>query len=71
MRLASLLRDIRVDKGMNQTQLAHQLDRPQSYISRYETGQTRLDLPELRLVCEGMGISLQEIIASFEESDEA
>ncbi len=56
---------------MNQTQLAHQLDRPQSYISRYETGQTRLDLPELRLVCEGMGISLQEIIASFEESDEA
>jgi transcriptional regulator with XRE-family HTH domain len=71
MRLASLLRDIRVGKGMNQTQLAHQLDRPQSYISRYETGQTRLDLPELRLVCEGMGISLQEIIASFEESDEA
>ena len=56
---------------MNQSQLARELGRPQSYISRYETGQTRLDLPELRLVCEALGISLREIIVSFEESDGA
>ena len=70
VRLAALLRDKRVSRGMNQSQLARGLGRPQSYISRYETGQTRLDLPELRLVCEALGMSLREIIVSFEESDE-
>jgi transcriptional regulator with XRE-family HTH domain len=32
--------------GLTQEQLARRLKRPQSYVSKYETGERRLDVPE-------------------------
>lgn len=67
-RLRNLLRQIRVDAGLRQVDLAERLGQPQSYVSKYESGERRLDLLELRQVCEAIGISLQEFIRRFESS---
>lgn len=67
-RLRNLLRQIRLNAGLRQIDLAKRLGQPQSYVSKYESGERRLDLLELRQVCEAMGISLQEFVRRFEGS---
>jgi len=46
-KLCELLIKARKDAGMTQQQLANKLDRPQSFIAKYEQGERRLDLIEL------------------------
>jgi len=67
-RLQSLLREIRLDADLRQSELAKRLGQPQSFVSKYESGERRLDLLELRQVCEAVGISLKEFIRKFEKS---
>ncbi len=64
--LTLLLRQLRQDSGLRQLDLAERLGRPQSYVSKYETGERRLDLIELRAICEVVGSSLGELVARFE-----
>src|SRR5215467_4941308 len=64
--LLALLRQIRVEAGMPQTELAKALRMPQSVVSKYESGERRLDLLELRQVCEAVGISLKDFVARLE-----
>lgn len=66
--LQELLRQVRLDAGLRQTDLAKLLGQPQSYVSKYESGERRLDLLELRQVCEAIGIPLEEFIQKFESS---
>ncbi|MEK6701944.1 MAG: helix-turn-helix transcriptional regulator [Planctomycetota bacterium] len=61
-RFLSLLRQIRLDAGLRQEDLARKLGEPQSFVSRYESGDRRLDVLELRQLCEVLGISLVEFI---------
>jgi transcriptional regulator with XRE-family HTH domain len=65
-RLANLLRQLRTEAGMRQTDLAQKLDEPQSFVSKYESGEQRLDLLELRGICEALGISLIKLVERFE-----
>jgi transcriptional regulator with XRE-family HTH domain len=37
--------------GLTQVELAKRLRKPQSYVSKYETGERRLDVPEFIRVC--------------------
>lgn len=67
-RLQTLLRQTRLESGLRQVDLAGRLGQPQSFVSKYESGERRLDLPELRQVCKALGISLQEFIRKFEDS---
>lgn len=67
-RMQFLLRQLRLGAGLRQTDLAKRLGQPQSFISKYESGERRLDLPELRQVCKALGISLKEFIRKFEDS---
>lgn len=67
-KLQTLLRQVRVEAGLNQTELAQQLGSPQSFVSKYEMGERRLDLLELRQICRVVGVSLEEFIRRFEES---
>lgn len=47
----SLLRTARVKAGFTQEDVAKRLNRPQSYVSKYESGERRLDVIEfLRVV---------------------
>lgn len=67
-RLQDLLRSIRLEAGLRQVDLAARLNQPQSLVSKYESGERRLDLLELREVCRATGISLEEFVRRFEDS---
>ena len=60
-----LLRDLREKAGITQTDLAEQLDRPQSFVSKYESGQRRLDLVELKDIAEALDVSLLDLVREF------
>lgn len=65
-RLIALLRKYREDAGLRQTAVADALDEPQSFVSKYESGERRLDLVELRHVCAALGVSLVDLVTAFE-----
>ena len=65
--LQELLRKSRVDAGLTQSSLAKRLKRPQSFVSKYESGERRLDLVELRQVCQALGITLTRFVDRFEK----
>lgn len=67
-RLCVLLRQIRIAAHLRQRELSARLRKPQSFVSRYESGQRRLDLLELRLICQAVGVSLAEFVERFERS---
>jgi len=60
-----LLKELRSAKALTQAQVAERLRLPQSYVSKYETGERRLDFVETVLVCEALETSLQEFAAAF------
>jgi len=64
--LQALLRQVRQEAGMRQVDLATRLGQHQSYVSKYESGERRLDVLELRQVCQELGISLTDLILKFE-----
>jgi transcriptional regulator with XRE-family HTH domain len=41
------LRDARIEAGLTQTEVAQKLNQPQSYVSRCESGERRVDVVEL------------------------
>jgi transcriptional regulator with XRE-family HTH domain len=65
--LLSLLREIRVEAGLTQAKLAQALKMPQSVVSKYESGERRLDLLEIRDVCDAVGVSLVDFVRRFEK----
>jgi transcriptional regulator with XRE-family HTH domain len=62
-----LLRQVRLDAGLRQTDVAKKLGKPQSFVSNYESGERRLDLLELQAVCEVVGIKVADFVGRFEE----
>ncbi len=67
VRLGALLRSVRTEAGLRQVDVAERLGQPQSYVSRYESAEQRLDLVELRAVSEALRLSLVELVCRFEE----
>ena len=59
---------MRLDAGLSQVELAARLHRPQSYVSKYESGERRLDLVEFIEVAEAIGCEagslLKKVIAT-------
>lgn len=64
-RLRTLLREARLEKGLKQADLAAKLGVPQSYISKYESGERRLDVIEFIDLCEALGIDPAIIFSSL------
>jgi len=64
--LLKALRKIRLQAGLNQSDLAAKLGKPQSFVSKYESGERRLDLPELRKICDALNIKLIDLVRNFE-----
>lgn len=67
-RLATLLRQVRLDANLTQSQLADKIGQTQSYVSKYENGEQRLDLIELEVVCKAVRISLIDFVGRYLES---
>lgn len=64
-----LLRQIRIDQGWTQAELADRLGQPQSFVSKYESGERRIDFLELRQICRALSVELSDFIRRFEEGD--
>lgn len=64
--LRKLLRQVRLGAGLRQADLAKVLGKPQSFISKFESGERRIDVLELRQVCEAIGITLEEFVNRLE-----
>jgi transcriptional regulator with XRE-family HTH domain len=64
--LQNLLKRLRTDVNLKQSELAEILGQSQSFVSKYESGERRLDLLELWQICQALNISLTEFVAEFE-----
>lgn len=53
----SLLRDARKKAGLTQEQVADRLQQTQSFVSKCERGERRIDIIELLAFCQAIGIS--------------
>ena len=60
-----LLRQVREEAGLRQIDVAQRLDQPQSFVSKYESGERRLDLLELELVCAACDTDLDEFVRRY------
>lgn len=61
-RLRKALRELRLERGLNQTQLAERLGVWQEWVSRYEVGERRLDIVELIDIAKALEVPLTEIL---------
>lgn len=66
-----LLRQVREGAGLTQVGLAAALKRSQSFVSKVERGETRLDIVQLRTVLATMGVGLPEFARRLERAIKA
>jgi transcriptional regulator with XRE-family HTH domain len=66
--LQNLLREARTKAELTQASLAKKLQRPQSFVAKYENGERRLDLIELRQICCALNLPLIELVKRFEKA---
>src|SRR3990172_4887409 len=67
-KLRAVLRQMRVEAGLKQSDLARKLNQSQSFVSKYESGERRLDLLELRDICAAVGLTLAQFVTRLENS---
>ncbi len=65
--LVDCLKEYRLQSKMTQRELAAHLGCSQTYISKYEQCQKRLDVIEVRKICASLGVSLTDLIKEYEE----
>ena len=66
-RFLERLRALRADKALLQSDLAERLGIPQQYISRFETGETRMDVAQLWFFCEAVGVSFSTLCKQLDK----
>lgn len=57
----------RSDAGLTQTDVASLLKRPQSYVSKYENGERRLDVIEFLEIAQILQIDIAELIEELQQ----
>jgi transcriptional regulator with XRE-family HTH domain len=67
-RFRVLLRKIREEAGLSQTALAAKLGKPQTFVSKSEIGERRIDFLETLDVCAACGVTPAQFLAQLENS---
>lgn len=67
--LGLFLRDVRKRAHISQVELAQKLDVPQSYVSKYERAERRLEIVEFVMVCQQLELDPVETLRQFLTSD--
>jgi transcriptional regulator with XRE-family HTH domain len=62
-----VFRRVRRRAGLTQVELAERVGATQSFISKCERGERRIDVVELRTFCQAFGISLGQFVAALEK----
>ncbi|MDC9591291.1 helix-turn-helix transcriptional regulator [Xenorhabdus sp. XENO-10] len=65
--LQNLLISKRKEKGLTQNELARFLGKQQSFVSKYETGERRIDVIELSDICERLNIDLLTLLKEIKK----
>jgi transcriptional regulator with XRE-family HTH domain len=63
-----VLKNLRTARGTKQTDLAAQLSKPQSFVSKYESLERRLSFEEVEMVCQALDIKLIDFIKQLEQT---
>jgi ribosome-binding protein aMBF1 (putative translation factor) len=63
-----LLKKARQDAGLTQSELAVRLSETQTFISKCERGERRIDIVELHTFCQAMNVSLVKFVDSLERT---
>ncbi len=66
-----LLRKARLDANLTQTEAAQRLGRRQSFVSKCESGERRVDVVELIDFCRAYGKSATALVQVLEQQDES
>ncbi|MHA7663707.1 helix-turn-helix domain-containing protein [Mycolicibacterium sp. HS_4_1] len=66
--LCALLRNLRREAGLTQVEVAERLAVPQSFVSKYEIGERRLDVIELQHVADALGSTLSEVVSRLDRN---
>jgi transcriptional regulator with XRE-family HTH domain len=69
VRLQDLLIARRQTAGLTQAELAQRLRRPQSFVSKYETGERRLDVIELIEIADALAFDIGGLIMELRVDD--
>lgn len=62
------LRELRLEAGLRQSDVADALERPQSYVSKYESGEKTLDVFELIAICKVLDVPATKVIDWIEQN---
>ena len=62
----AILRGLRAEQKVTQAQVAERMGVFQGRVSRFESGERRMDLVELRHWCVAVGVTVEEVIRRFE-----
>lgn len=62
------LRKAREEKGLTQTEVAVRLGQTQSFVSKVERGERRIDIVELRAFCSALGIGFVKFITQIDQA---
>lgn len=60
--LRELLKSIRAEAGLRQQDVADLLGQPQSFVSKYESGERRVDVLELAAICRACNTDLRSFV---------
>jgi transcriptional regulator with XRE-family HTH domain len=63
--LIELLYQVRINSGLRQSDIAERLNMPQSYISKIESGERRIDIIELLDICKALNIDFKDFLIKF------
>ncbi len=70
MDVGKRIKDIREKSGMTQNGLADRAGISQTHLRRVELGQADITVGHLQLVCDALGMTLQDFFASNKNDDE-
>lgn len=69
--LRAQLKAVRSAAGLTQSEVAGALHKPQSYVSKYESGERTLSVLELRAICRATGADFAAFAADLDARLEA
>jgi transcriptional regulator with XRE-family HTH domain len=63
-----VLREARERAGLTQVQLARKIGESQTFVSKCERGERRIDVVELRTFCQALGLDLKQFVGALEKA---
>jgi ribosome-binding protein aMBF1 (putative translation factor) len=63
-----VLRDAREQAALTQVQLARKIGETQTFVSKCERGERRIDVVELRTFCQAIGLELKVFVTMLEKA---